>query len=171
VGWLSREDLSTRRGNAGPALPTPGAQCLGPQVFRFAAIPRSAPPGEASLYKEARAFRAPPVLFGPAGREGRLPLRHAFLSVTGDVVLSALKRADDGDALILRVFNPGDTPATLRLHDTAIAFATDLAERRGKALPCEGGQVSMPITPHQVRTIEVACADLPAESSARPDAS
>ncbi len=155
VGWLSREDLSTRRGNAGPSLPTPGAQCLGPQTFRFAAVPRSAPPSEASLYKEARAFLAPPALFGPAGREGRLPLRHAFLSATGDVVLSALKRADDRDALILRVFNPGQAPATLMLRDTASAFSTDLAERRGDALPAHGDHIAVAVAPCQIRTLDV----------------
>ena len=155
VGWLSREDLATRHGNAGPSLPTPGAQCLGPHTFRFAAIPRTGPSGEPSLYKEARAFLAPPCLFGPAGREGRLPPRRAFLPVTGDVVLSALKRADDRDALILRVFNPGDEPATLTLHDAAAAFTTDLAERRGAALPAAGDAVTVPVAPRQIRTIEV----------------
>src|SRR5207248_11252901 len=28
VGWLSRMDLRTRPSHAGPALPTPGAQCV-----------------------------------------------------------------------------------------------------------------------------------------------
>jgi hypothetical protein len=27
VGWLSRDDLSTRRGHAGPYMATPGASC------------------------------------------------------------------------------------------------------------------------------------------------
>lgn len=155
VGWLSRDDLSTRHGNAGPSLPTPGAQCLGPHTFRFAAVPRTTPPSEASLYKEARALLAPPCLFGPAGREGRLPVRHGFVSATGDVVLSALKRADDRDGLILRVFNPGDAAATLALHDVRAAFSTDLCERRGSELPTTGDGVEVTVAPRQIRTIEV----------------
>jgi alpha-mannosidase len=156
VGWLSREDLATRRGNAGPALPAPGAQCLGPHAFRFAAVPRSAPPSEASLYKEARAFLAPPRLFGPAGREGRLPSRHAFLAVEGDVVASALKRADDRDALVLRVFNPGDASAALTLRHTPASFAIDLAERRVSALPATDERIEVPVAPRQIRTVEIA---------------
>ena len=35
VGWLSRDDLSTRTGHAGPGVETPGAQALGPHRFRY----------------------------------------------------------------------------------------------------------------------------------------
>lgn len=156
VGWLSREDLSTRHGNAGPSLPTPGAQCLGPHRFRFAARPRAAPPGESSLFKEARAFLAPPRLAGPAGREGTLPRLHSFLEATGEVVLSALKRADERDALILRVFNPGEAPASLAIRHGGDAFAVDLGEGRAEPLPAADGCVEIAVAPRQIRTIEFA---------------
>src|SRR6185436_13564121 len=101
------------------SLPTPGAQCLGAHTLRFAAIPRAAPPSPAALYAEARRFLAPPRLVSPAGREGRLPLRHAFLEITseppGGVVLSALKRADEREALIVRLFNPGADSVRVRV--------------------------------------------------------
>ncbi len=35
VGWLSRDDLVTRKGNAGPKMETPGAQVLGGHRFRY----------------------------------------------------------------------------------------------------------------------------------------
>ncbi|MBI2626581.1 MAG: hypothetical protein HYW69_03250, partial [Candidatus Nealsonbacteria bacterium] len=35
VGWLSRDDFSTRRGHAGPQMATPEAQCQGLQEFRY----------------------------------------------------------------------------------------------------------------------------------------
>ena len=115
-------------------------------------------------------FLAPPALFGPAGREGRLPLRHSFLAAAGDVVLSALKRADDRDALILRVFNPGHEPAALLLRETA-AFSTDLAERRGAALAAEGDHVAVVVAPRQIQTLEVVSADGMAASNAPAGAS
>ena len=155
VGWLSRDDLSTRRGNAGPSLATPGAQCRGAQSFRFAAVPRSAPPTEASLYKEARAFLAAPRLFGPAGREGTLPARRSLLEASGAVVLSALKRADDRETLILRVFNPGDTAATLTVQGASAVFAVDLGERRIAPLPVREEGTEVPVGARQIRTIEV----------------
>ncbi|HWJ41241.1 MAG TPA: glycoside hydrolase family 38 C-terminal domain-containing protein, partial [Candidatus Limnocylindrales bacterium] len=38
VGWLSRSDLATRRGGAGPELETPDAQELGTHRFEFAVV-------------------------------------------------------------------------------------------------------------------------------------
>jgi mannosylglycerate hydrolase len=35
VGWLSRDDLTTRTGHAGPAMPTPGAQVPGRHEYRY----------------------------------------------------------------------------------------------------------------------------------------
>ena len=39
VGWLSRSDISSRRGGAGPQLRTPGAQMLGRHEFDYSIIP------------------------------------------------------------------------------------------------------------------------------------
>ncbi|HEX2185822.1 MAG TPA: hypothetical protein VHN78_09995, partial [Chloroflexota bacterium] len=44
VGWLSRDDLATRPGHAGPPLPTPDAQCLGSHQWELALLPFG--PGE-----------------------------------------------------------------------------------------------------------------------------
>jgi hypothetical protein len=34
IGWLSRDDLATRPGGAGPTIATPGAQCIGESTVR-----------------------------------------------------------------------------------------------------------------------------------------
>jgi mannosylglycerate hydrolase len=120
VGWLSRDDLSTRRGGAGPQLPVPGAQCLGEHVFEYAI--ELGEPSDAELLRRSQDYRfdftqgAPGVALDP-------PLR-----LDGDLVFSALKGAEDGDGVILRAFNPGpaaaDPPAVAgarrcRLDETA----------------------------------------------------
>ena len=159
VGWLSRDDLKTRRGHAGPGLETPGAQCLGQQVFRLAFAPRAAPPTEAQLYQQARAFLAPPRFFGPAGRHGRLPNRHSFLEITSDppgaAILSALKRADDRDSLILRVFNSGDAEARVTLGGLSAAHRTDLREQRGEALTLQEGRAILSLGARRIETVEL----------------
>lgn len=164
VGWLSRDDLGTRRGHAGPGLATPGAQCLGTAAFRFAFAPRSAPPAEADLYREARAFLAPPRVFGPAGRMGELPQRHTFLAIESDppgsVVLSALKRADDRDSLILRLFNPGDAPARVSLGgdngaSLRAGYRTDLRETRQAEIATDAGGAAIEIGPRRIGTVEL----------------
>src|SRR5438105_711464 len=61
VEWLSRGDLSTRRGHAGPMEYTPEAQCLGNQEFDYALVPHSGDweAGEALVLREAQAFNTP----------------------------------------------------------------------------------------------------------------
>jgi alpha-mannosidase len=62
VGWLSRDDIAGRPGHAGPALATPGAQCLGPRRVELAVGV-----GEAAAFAQARAFLAPPLVLEPFG--------------------------------------------------------------------------------------------------------
>ena len=122
-------------------------------------IPHFASPRATSLYKEARAFLAPPRLAGPAGREGTLPGRHTFLEATGQVVLSALKRADDRDALVLRVFNPEDAAVQVTLRRESDAFAADLGEKRSATLPSHDGRVEIVVGTHQIRTLDLGSRD------------
>src|SRR5205823_4613313 len=61
VEWLSRDDLSTRRGHAGPMEYTPEAQCLGEHIFQYALVPHSGDwqEDEALVLREALAFNLP----------------------------------------------------------------------------------------------------------------
>lgn len=166
VGWLSREDLATRHGNAGPALPTPGAQCQGVHEFRFAFAPRQAPPRESELCDLGRRFLAPPrVVVGTNGpRQGApLPRRHSFLTVEcvpeRAAVLSALKKADDRDSAILRVFNPSPEPARItfgRDQGVAEAFLTNLREQRQGAIATTNGRAATTMGAEKIATLEIA---------------
>jgi mannosylglycerate hydrolase len=163
VGWLSREDLGTRKGNAGPSLETPGAQCLGTYEFRFAFIPRSTPPGEAALCALGRNFLAPPRTVAGTGNDaaaGSLPRRHSFLraDIVGDdrVALSALKMADDREAVVVRVFNPATKSVELTLHSpagTAQATRTNLREQSQDVMKLDADAVRLAVGPRKIATI------------------
>jgi mannosylglycerate hydrolase len=101
VGWLSRDDLSTRRGSAGPQLPVPGAQCHGDHLFEYAV--ELGEPSDADLLRRSQDYRFDFVQGAP-GVSLESPLR----SLEGDLVFSALKAAEDGEEVILRVFDAGD---------------------------------------------------------------
>ncbi len=115
VGWLSRGDLSTRHGPAGDALETPEAQCPGRQAFEYALVPHS---GDwRAAFREAHAFNAPlrGVVVEPG--PGRLPAEAAFLQVEpDDLVVTAIKPAEEGDALLVRCCNLGPEPVAARLR-------------------------------------------------------
>jgi alpha-mannosidase len=159
VGALSRDDLATRQGHAGPGLATPGAQCLGPHTFRVAFVPRAHPPSAARLFGIARAFLEPPRLFPSASGDGTVPPRGSFLRLEASpdtLVLSACKPADDRAATVLRLFEAGGQTTSLRATAALPIRAVhigDLAERREEA--CAGGRdgVDVIVGPYRITTL------------------
>jgi len=106
VGWLSRSDLLTRRGNAGPSIPTPEAQCLGRYIFKYSIILHEKDWLKSKSYKDAREFIVPPISIIRDKSNGNLPLKLNFIDVDGEnIIVSALKKADGEKALILRLYN------------------------------------------------------------------
>jgi alpha-mannosidase len=105
VGWLSREDLPARPVAAGPALRVPGAQGLGERRCEYALSLRGGA-GDAPLVRATEDYR-----MAAADGPGTIALQGA-LEVAGEgFSCTALKRAEDGDGLMLRLHNPGRGPA------------------------------------------------------------
>ena len=163
VGDLSRNDLATRpSGHAGPPVATPGAQCHGTHRFEIAFEPHGEPPTAGALLASARDHNIPPRVVTARARGGSAPLTHAFLRLertAGDVVLSALKRAEDRASVIVRLFNPGTTDAHATLTPgvpVSAAYEVNLLEERQSDLRVVDGGVAVTLAPRQIRTIELA---------------
>ncbi len=142
VGWLSRDDLSTRPGHAGPGLPTPEAQCLGPYTFRYTLGFGAAALTDAALCRLSADVRTP-VGIGPAGA-----LTAGLVEVEGDVAWATLKPAEDGDGAVLRVYAPG---AGSRLDVRSIASLTGA---RLDESPTREDPLA-PLLPGEIRTIRL----------------
>ena len=158
VGWLSRDDLSSRRGAAGPVVPTPGAQSLGQHVYRYALVPHAGSWEEVADL--ARAFSAPLRALPVDAHGGDLPAEWSFVSLEhalehavegGEnvassrtpVVVSAVKPAEDGDGFVVRLSNP--TP-----HDEAVRVAVGMPIARVarcdlEEMPLPDGDSSHPV--------------------------
>ena len=161
VGDLSRNDLSTRRGHAGPGLRTPGAQCPGTHEFAVTFVPRTMAPTPDALYGIARAALLPPRVHLAAAGSGRLPPQVSFLAAAshgGPVpVLSACKLADDRHSAILRFFNPSDEPAVAGISlpgSIRDVFRTDLLERRAERQRITDHHLPLTVDPHRIETFE-----------------
>jgi hypothetical protein len=124
VEWLSRGDLSTRHGHAGPMEHTPEAQCLGRHEFDYALVPHSGTweSENALVLREAQIFNTPITTraVGTEQHEGRLPSRTSFITVEPDeVVLSALKRSEreqgEQEGLTVRVYNPTEQSVNAKI--------------------------------------------------------
>ncbi|MFP8874414.1 MAG: hypothetical protein VCB42_07775, partial [Myxococcota bacterium] len=109
VGHLSRHDLRTRPGPAGPGTETPGAQCPEPLEARLSLFAGFDPAGAAAIESGLRAV--------PCGAAPRIAEGQSLLALApGGLVLSALKPAQDGNGLVLRLQNPGREDAEARIE-------------------------------------------------------
>ncbi len=164
VDWLSRDDLSTRRGGAGPQMPVPEAQCPGKHTFAYSLLPYSG--AWQDVVAEARQAHLPLRALTASQASGPLPSRASFLSVDAPgVQVSALKGAEDGNGIVLRLFNVGDGPAsgTLQLLHPAIRIERlSLDERTIELLALVEGaddpgitQFPLEIGPHRIETLRI----------------
>jgi mannosylglycerate hydrolase len=138
VEWLSRDDLSTRRGHAGPMEHTPDAQCPGRHTFEYALVPHAGTWHADELLPliEAQAFEAPMRARVTDWHGGKLPASWSFVEVSPDaVVVSAVRRAEREDALIIRIYNPTDRPARAEVKLLFAFRAVRLANLNEEELP------------------------------------
>lgn len=133
VGWLSREDLSTRYKHAGPPLETPEAQCLGTHHFEYAIVPHQGDWLEGGVAQEAEAY-VTPVYGAPLNMgQPKFAAQRSFYRLEPvELLFSTCKRSEDGSALLLRAYNTAPYPLEgilrLGLADTTVRWA-NLAER------------------------------------------
>lgn len=112
VGLLAGEDLITRPGGkAGWHNATPDAQCPGTHTFRYAVAPMTAAEfaQREVLENELEQFHVP-LLAVRRKDADPVPSPAPIVScASGRLTLSALKQAEDGSAVIIRLSNTGET--------------------------------------------------------------
>jgi mannosylglycerate hydrolase len=136
VGWLSRDDLDTRPGNAGPPVQTPEAQCLGRHAFEYALNLRADRRAEADLVREAQDYRYGFAVVPVPCQAVEPPLK---VEGTG-FCFAALKGAEDGDGFALRLYNPSPRdPATVTLDRPVERCRLDETGRKPTRFPLEIG--------------------------------
>ena len=91
--------------------------------------------------------------------EGVLPPEHAFVVTKAEnVVLTAVKKAEDDDDLILRFYEWAgkDSDVNIELpHGAQSAEDADLMERATGKLPVRDGSVTVHTKPYEIKTVKV----------------
>ena len=114
VGYLAAgPELQTAINGAGPHIQTPEAQIQRKLTFHLSLLPHSGVWEQAEVWREAQRANVPPrpvTLDGALG--GVRPAAGSFLAVSGrNIILSAVKQAEQGETLVVRVCNPSSEPA------------------------------------------------------------
>jgi alpha-mannosidase len=114
-------------------------------------------------------FNYKPEVLVMAPHEGDLPAEHSFVSVQPqNVVLTALKKAEDSDALIAHVYEWAGQPANVEITvpKGAIGAAeTNLLETAAASSPTLTAQkITIPIHPYEILVLRI---DYPHNTSPR----
>ncbi len=155
VGWLSRGDLETRKGHAGPAPMTPGAQMKGRWTFHYSVIPHEG--GWEQAYAEAHRFVRPLRAVRTTRGTGALPPEDSLVQIEPpEVILSSLKPAEDGDGVALRVYNIAPRPVEARARfplAPGAAQRVDLNEENPSPVDTADGAVRLSLRPNEIATV------------------
>ncbi len=158
VGWLSREDLTTRKGHAGPALPTPGAQVQGTISAEYALV-IGKEEDLAHPHSLADPYLTPPVAWFSHTSGNLLPPTGSLVDIDPPwLAISCFKEAEDGRGWIMRIYNPEGSEATFRLRLQAPGLtATEYSMDEDRVVGAgEGQELSGTIGGFQIKTFRIS---------------
>ncbi len=153
VGWLSRDDFSTRKGHAGPFLETPGAQMPGSWTFDYSIIPHAGTWQKA--FALAYAFETPMRLACTGLHGGTLPASDSLVKVEPQAfVVSAVKQSEDGGGWLVRGYNITGEEINVTLEPwkpfKKVEQVNLAEEKQTKLKPGKDGRVTVPARGHEI---------------------
>jgi alpha-mannosidase len=142
-----------------PTWPDPDAD-RGHHHFHYALYPHAGTWKDAMTVRRGWEYDYPIEAVVTTAHAGSLPAEHSFASVTPEnVVLTAVKKAEDANGLIFRVYEWAGKASTVEFHvppGATGATVTNLMEQpEGDALPVTGDVVKAPIKPFEILTVRV----------------
>jgi alpha-mannosidase len=142
-----------------PKWPDPEAD-MGHHNFHYALYPHAGTWKEAMTVRHGYEYNYPLQAVVTTRHPGTYPAEHSFASVSPEnVVLTAVKKAEDAKGLIFRVYEWEGKDANVEFHvppGPASATMTNLQEQpEGGPLTVDGDVVKAPIHPYEILTIRV----------------
>jgi alpha-mannosidase len=140
-----------------PKWPDPQAD-MGRHEFTYALFPHADQVGVETV-RQGYELNTPLLAVVTTPHPGPLPASQSFVTVEPDnVVLSAIKKAEDGDAWIVRFYELAgrETQVQLRMpRAIARAQEANLLEQPERELTAQGQEVVAPTKPYEIKTVRV----------------
>jgi len=141
-----------------PDWPDPHAD-EGHHEFTYALYPHAGTWRDAETVRQGYDLNYPLLSFATTNHQGILPGSRSFLTISAEnVVLTALKKAEDGSDLVVRFYEACGKPVDVRLQfSSTVDSAADanLLEVPGGSLPVQGETVTVHTGPYEIKTIRV----------------
>lgn len=130
----------------------------GQHAFTYSLLPHAGDFIQGGVIEEAYALNVPLLVKKVASRRGELPAAHSFFSVDqSGAVIEAIKVAEDGDGVIVRLYEAQGARGSVTLRTTLPArkaAKTDLLERIQSDLALKKGAVTLPLKPFEIVTVK-----------------
>jgi alpha-mannosidase len=158
-GYDARDNVLRLSLLRSPTWPDPVAD-RGRQQFSFALYPHAADWKQAMTVRHGFDFNYTLKGMQVEAHAGALPARHSFVSAEPtNVVLTAIKKAEDGDGLVFHLYEWAGKPGEIKLEvppGAQGATETNLMEQpEGQPLKVEGNEVSLPVKPYEIVAVKV----------------
>jgi alpha-mannosidase len=141
-----------------PSWPDPHAD-EGHHEFTYSLYPHGGTWRDAQTVRRGNELNYKLRVLQVQNHAGALPPVHSFVRIDGDnVVLTAMKSAEDEDALVLRFYEWAGKESDVSIHlpdGAESARETNLIERPAEELPVRGGVVSVHTKPYEIKTVLV----------------
>jgi alpha-mannosidase len=133
---------------------------MGHHHFHYALYPHAGTWKDALTVRHGWEYNYPLTALVTTAHPGSLPAEHSFASVSPEnVVLTAVKKAEDANGLIFRVYEWAGKQSTVEFHvppGATGATVTNMMEiPEGDPLTVTGDVVQVPIKPYEILTIRV----------------
>jgi alpha-mannosidase len=139
----------------GPTHPDPTAD-LGAHRFTYALMPHSGDFREAGVIEAAEDLNAP--LLTPQGNLRAGSSRSLIEIDTRQVIVESIKRAEDSDAVVIRLYEAWGRTCRARLRTTLPAkraWLCDLLERERTQVKLRNGELELELTPFKILTLKL----------------
>jgi alpha-mannosidase len=142
-----------------PTSPDPLAD-RGRHQFTYALLPHAGNFREGRVIEEAYALNVPLVVRKVEPHAGSLPASNSFFQLDrSGVIIETIKAAEEGDGLILRLYEAAGARGPVSLTTSLPfqkAWITDLLEREIKSLPVKKSRIVFDVQPFEIITLKFA---------------
>ncbi|HKM89729.1 MAG TPA: alpha-mannosidase [Candidatus Acidoferrales bacterium] len=141
-----------------PEWPDPHAD-EGMHEFTYSLVPHAGGWREAGTERAGYELNSPLRAVAAQNHDGSLPSVHSFFGLEpANLLLTALKQAEDGRDLILRFYEFAGKKTAARITlpaGVAEVWDADLMEHAGEKLPTDGKTVAVAVSPYEIKTLRL----------------
>lgn len=130
----------------------------GHHKFTYSLLPHGGDYRVGRTIEEAYCLNQPLIYTDVSSHAGTLPQQYSFLSCSAEnVVVETLKRAEDNNGIVVRLYEAHDCKGTAELtcgFPFREAYLCDLMENELQQLPTDGRTVCIPVSNYEILTIK-----------------